>query len=396
MCGKSRDRSQVHGWVSYPIPALREALVNAVYHRSYRPDVMEPTKVCLYPDRLEVISYPGPVPGIEREHLAANASIPPVSARNPRVGEFLKTLGLAEGWRTGLPRIYGAMRENGSPPPNFDFDKGWFRVTLPAHPEYAAVSALEDAAYLRTVNSNEDAFRRIHEAWRANANSAVLSAELIRLFAEREQLDKAERVFAGFREVAAPTAVPNVANTWIEVLLNHGREDEARRLLRDLGASVSAQDAVDAAILARRLRESRIAHRYFEQAGDAMQTDARALHEFAQTKIRLAQEARKGLQRSWRAVNRRLLAEARGLLERVVQMDASPVRLAWAWRDLARVLNWLSLPAKDVQAAFQSAIGLLPEERRFRDELRRFQEHARNNSRRGTMPKRGSPADSRR
>ena len=257
------------------------------------------------------------------------------------------------------------------------------------------MSALEDAAYLRTVNSNEDAFRRIHEAWRANANSAVLSAELIRLFAEREQLDKAERVFAGFRAVAAPTTVPNVANTWIEVLLNHGREDEARRLLRDLGASVSAQDAVDAAILARRLRESRIAHRYFEQAGDAMQTDARALHEFAQTKIRLAQEARKGRQRSWPAANRRLLAEARGLLERVVQMDASPVRLAWAWRDLARVLNWLRLPAKDVQAAFQSAIGLLPEERRFHDELRRFQEHARNNSRRGAMPKRGSPADSR-
>ena len=394
---KRRERSQVHGWVSYPIPALREALVNAVYHRSYRPDAMEPTKICLYPDRIEVISYPGAVPGIEPDHLAANASIPPVSARNPRVGEFLKTLGLAEGWHTGLPKIYGAMRENGSPPPSFDFDnldKGWFRVTLPAHPEYAAVSAIEDAAYLRTVNSKEDAFRRIHEAWQANASSAVLSAELIRLLADREQLDEAELVFERFRQVAAPTTVPNVANTWIEVLLNGGREDEARRQLRDLDASVSAQDAVDAAILARRLRESRIAHRYFEQASDAMQTDARALHEFAQTKIWLAQEARFGSQRS-RAANRRLLIEARGLLERVVQMDASSVRLAWAWRDLARVLNWLRLPAKDVQAAFQSAIGLLPDERRFRDELRRFQERAQNNNRHGPMPKRNSPADSR-
>ena len=237
---KSRERSQAYGWVSYPIPALREALVNAVYHRSYRPDVMEPTKVCLYPGRLEVISYPGPVPGIEREHLAANASIPPVSARNPRVGELLKALGLAEGWRTGLPKIYGAMRENGSPPPIFDFDRGWFRVTLPAHPEYAAVSALEDAAYLRAVDSNEDAFRRVHDAWQANANSAVLSVEPIRLFAEREQLDEAELVFERFRELAAPATVPNVANTWIEALRNHGREDEARHLLRDLGGSVSA------------------------------------------------------------------------------------------------------------------------------------------------------------
>ena len=60
---KQRDRSQVRGWVSYPLPALRETLVNALYHRSYDVDQPEPTKVYLYPSRLEVISYPGPVPG---------------------------------------------------------------------------------------------------------------------------------------------------------------------------------------------------------------------------------------------------------------------------------------------------------------------------------------------
>ena len=65
---KARDRSRVRGWVSYPLPALREVLVNAVYHRSYRPDVVEPTKICLYPDRMEVISYPGPVAGVEPYH----------------------------------------------------------------------------------------------------------------------------------------------------------------------------------------------------------------------------------------------------------------------------------------------------------------------------------------
>ena len=386
---KSREHSQVRGWVSYPIPALREAMVNAVYHRSYRPHVMEPTKVYLYPDRIEVISYPGPVPGIEPSHLAANArGIPPVSTRNPRIGGFLKELDLAEEHRTGLPTIYRAMQENGSPQPTFDFDDGWFRATLPAHPEYAAVTALEDAAYLRTVGSKEDAFRRIEEAWRAHESSAVLAAELIRLYAGRDQLDAAEHVFSQFREDAAPTAVPNVTNHWIEVLLDHGREDDARRLLRDIETSVSAQDAVDAAILARRLRESRIAHRYFEQASEVMQTDARALLEFAQTKIRLALETKNGNRRSQRAVRRRLFIEARGLLERVVQMDASPTRRAWAWRDLARVLNWLRLPAKDVEAAFQNAIDLLPDEHRFGVELRQFQERVQNRNK----PKQGSQA----
>ena len=32
---KQPDRSQVRGWVSYPLPALRETLVNVVYHRGY-------------------------------------------------------------------------------------------------------------------------------------------------------------------------------------------------------------------------------------------------------------------------------------------------------------------------------------------------------------------------
>lgn len=168
------------------------------------------------------------------------------------------------------------------------------------------------------------------------------------------------------------TAVANVSNTWVEILLEHDRGDDARRILRDLARSTSARDAVDSAILARRLREPRLAHRYFEQAGDALQTDARALHEFAQTKMRLAQDARMKRQRSWQTVNRRLLVETRRILERVLQMNASVTRRAWAWRDLARVLNWLRLPANEVEAAFGNAIDLLPAEARFKEELRQY------------------------
>ena len=379
---KQRDRSRVRGWVSYPMQALREVLVNAIYHRGYRPEVMEPTKVLLYPDRMEVVSYPGPVAGIEPHHLAPGASVPPTRPRNPRVGEFLKQLGLAEEWLTGLPRIYRSMEENGSPLPRFDFDpeRTWFRATLPAHPEYVAISTLQDAAYLRTVGDLDDAFRRVRDSWRANPTSAVLAVELIRLHAEREELEEAESVFARFREDGPRAAIPNVANTWIEVLLDHGRKGDARRRLEELAESASAQDAIDAAILARRLRESRIAHRYFQQAGDAIWTDPRALQEFAQTKLWLAQDARRKRSRGWHDANRRLLVEARGLLERVVSMDASPTRHAWAWRDLARTLNWLRAPAGDVEVAFERATDLLPDEPRFAEELAQFRERQRERS----------------
>ncbi len=80
---KDRGRPQVRAWVSYPLPAVRESLVNAVYHRSYQPDTPDPTKVYLYPDRMEIISYPGPVPGVEPEHLLPGASIPPDAGAQP-------------------------------------------------------------------------------------------------------------------------------------------------------------------------------------------------------------------------------------------------------------------------------------------------------------------------
>ncbi len=128
---------QAGSWVDYPLSAIREALVNAVYHRSYEADVPEPVKVFLYPDRLTVTSHPGPVPGLRPEHFRPQAPTPSVPARNRRIGEFLKDLGLAEGRGTGLPKLFQTMRDNGSPEPIVDFDadsRTYFTVTLPAHP----------------------------------------------------------------------------------------------------------------------------------------------------------------------------------------------------------------------------------------------------------------------
>lgn len=131
-----------HGWVSYPSNALKEALANAVYHRSYEKDCVEPIKVYIYPDRIEIISYPGPVAGVTEEHLTLHKPVPPLPARNRRVGEFLKELHWAEGRNTGLRKIFSAMESNGSPKPIFDFDSDYFRVTLPAHPEYITVERM--------------------------------------------------------------------------------------------------------------------------------------------------------------------------------------------------------------------------------------------------------------
>lgn len=374
---KQSDSFRVKGWVSYPIPALREALVNAVYHRSYESSP-EPVKVYLYPDRIEVISYPGPVPGIRQEHLAQKAPMPPVPARNRRVGEFLKELRLAEGRGTGLPKLYRVMHENGSPEPRFDFDddRTYFRVTLPAHPEYVALSALSDAAYLRATGNDADALRRIEDAWRQQPGSPALAGELIRLHGAKGRLSEAEKVYAAFKASANETFIAPVTNVLIELLLDANRDEAAREMLAQLPRHLVGNEALEAAILARRLKLEESAHRYFEKAGTALVHDSRALLEFAQTKIRLAQKRYKaaGLNRLDHQANQQLLHEARELLERLLQMDADRVRHAWAWRELARVRQWLAWPVQDIREAYNHAIELLPDEPKFRTELSKWEE----------------------
>jgi len=83
-----------------------------------------------------VLSYPGPDRSVRLEQLRIGRAMPR-RYRNRRIGEFLKELDLTEGRATGIPKILRAMKENGSPSPEFEFDEdhSYFLVRLPAHPE---------------------------------------------------------------------------------------------------------------------------------------------------------------------------------------------------------------------------------------------------------------------
>ena len=189
---KQRNDIRAKTWVAYPMAALREALINALYHRSYDLDQPEPTKVYIFPSRIEIISYPGPVPGIQSAHLLPNAKvIRAAPARNRRIGEFLKELGLAEGRLSGLPKIYVEMAANGSPKPSFDFDeqRTYFQATFPAHPQYAAISAVRDAAHLRALGNRQDAYRRLQTELATDRSSPAAPAMLHEMAAMRTSRD---------------------------------------------------------------------------------------------------------------------------------------------------------------------------------------------------------------
>ena len=117
---------------NYPFLAIEEAVVNAVYHRSY--EIREPIEIRITPSELSVLSYPGPDRSIKLADLQTGRAVSR-RYRNRRVGEFLKDLELTEGRSTGIPTIIREMAKNGSPEALFetDEDRSYFLIRLPVH-----------------------------------------------------------------------------------------------------------------------------------------------------------------------------------------------------------------------------------------------------------------------
>lgn len=127
---KHAGRPEADRFWNFPIEAVEEVLVNAIYHRSY--EEREPVEVRIGEKEITVSSFPGPDRSIRMEDLRVGRAVSR-RYRNRRIGDFLKELDMAEGRSTGIPKILRAMRKNGSPPPVFESDeyRTWFLVRLP-------------------------------------------------------------------------------------------------------------------------------------------------------------------------------------------------------------------------------------------------------------------------
>jgi ATP-dependent DNA helicase RecG len=99
-----------------PLRALREALVNAIMHRSYR--IHAPVQVIRYANRLEIRN-----PGFSLkslDHLGEPGSMP----RNPVIAAVLHEVRFAETKGSGIRAIRESMEEAGLVPPFFESDRG--------------------------------------------------------------------------------------------------------------------------------------------------------------------------------------------------------------------------------------------------------------------------------
>ncbi len=108
----------------YPIPVVREAIVNAVAHRDYSIRG-EGIRLLMFGDRLEVYS-PGRLPG----HVTLENLKDERYSRNEAIVAVLSDLGYIERLGYGIDRMIAAMRQAGLPDPKFEETAAGFRVTL--------------------------------------------------------------------------------------------------------------------------------------------------------------------------------------------------------------------------------------------------------------------------
>lgn len=120
----------VLGMRRYDLPripeiVLREALVNAVAHRSYELD-RTPIRVEMRPSSVRILS-PGPLPEPVTLQNLRSASAP----RNMAVISLLRRIGLAEDAGRGIDVIEDTMREEMLDPPEFNAGADEVDVVLP-------------------------------------------------------------------------------------------------------------------------------------------------------------------------------------------------------------------------------------------------------------------------
>jgi ATP-dependent DNA helicase RecG len=168
---KSPKQAESIRFFNYPFQAIEEAVVNAVYHKSYERE--NPVEIQIHKDKIEILSFPGPMPPINQAMLKKQRVVAR-DYRNRKIGGFLKELKLTEGRGTGFPIIHSSLEENGSPPPIFETDENntYFLCILPVHP------LTPNAQYKRAIDGAKDIAKQINDLNEINTYLSLSVSEI--------------------------------------------------------------------------------------------------------------------------------------------------------------------------------------------------------------------------
>lgn len=153
----------------WPPKALRESLVNCVVHRDYAQK--EPTKVSVFPDRFEFLSY-GNIPG---DLSVDEIIVEGVSCcRNPNLAAIFQRLGWMENYGSGFPLLWQEYSGTGAEP-KLEATRRIFRIMLPQVVPAESKNLISRGAelFLQCESlSTSDLMQRLHIS-RTSANTIV-------------------------------------------------------------------------------------------------------------------------------------------------------------------------------------------------------------------------------
>ena len=166
---------------SIPYEAFREAVANAVAHRTW--DVNAKIRIAMHPDHIE-ISSPGGLPaGLGRdEYLKGFIS----QLRNPILANVLFRLNIIEMFGTGIVRIRSSYAEY-EQKPEFDVSENAVRVTLPVTDARPALTSDEELVYRFVKEEGTTASGQIVANFNFGKDKAV---KLLRSLVEKRYVKK--------------------------------------------------------------------------------------------------------------------------------------------------------------------------------------------------------------
>ena len=140
---KVSGRAKADRFYNYPYDALEEAIVNAVFHKSYLQQ--DPVEIRIYIDCIKILNYPGPQLWIDMDKMK-EGKVLARRYRNRRIGEFLKDIDLTEKQSTGISKIIRVLKENGSSLPEFETNdrRDYIITTFKMHKEFIVTDKMSD------------------------------------------------------------------------------------------------------------------------------------------------------------------------------------------------------------------------------------------------------------
>jgi ATP-dependent DNA helicase RecG len=324
----------------YPNLAIREAIANAVVHRDYG-DPGSQIDLYMFDDRIE-IRNPGTLGGgLTVEDLVNQTG--KRWLRNPDIAGLLLELRYIEKAGTGIPRMYRALRENGSPDPEFIVDSNSVKVVIRAHPDYSARRKFEEGLLAKSRGEIEKARTLFKQALEIRPDYAEALGAWAALEGEIGSLEEARKLY-GLSLQKNPRDPLTYLN-WAVLEDRHGNHLEARRLYQE-GTKIDPNNAVlwhSWATMERRLGNYPKARELYKRATQLAPEQSINWQAWGQLESKC-----------------RNYEEAERLFTTALKYATDSYTKAWIYSDLAFALGHLRRPVAEIEKYYRLSLKLNP------------------------------------